>query len=318
MKQHGKRYFCNGHLSQWRLFPVTVQYCSTTIRTEMNAIRIMTITLLMLAGILCKAQDPRDGNLRYFEPVLDGEVVYRGPDVVFRKLSEGTWIGSGHVIASETLYLIEGKSRALLIDTGAKIAGLDKIIKSITDKPVTVVLTHVHSDHSGNVGFFPEVWINPSEIAVRSNAVSGYEGQVRFLSDRQKFDLGGRTVEVFFAPGHTQGSTIFLDSSRRTGFSGSSFGSGNLNLLTDFSTFIKTCDSVLSALKKRKIKILYPGHYYGDNPDTPERIKEMRSLAKDILSGNVQGVPNTGGSFGLDIRVSRNGFRINYSSRSLK
>ena len=60
------------------------------------------------------------------------------------------------------------------------------------------------------------------------------------------------------------------------------------------------------------------GHYYGDNPDTPERIKEMRSLAKDILSGNVQGVPNTGGSFGLDIRVSRNGFRINYSSRLLK
>ncbi|MBQ6576517.1 MAG: MBL fold metallo-hydrolase [Bacteroidales bacterium] len=284
----------------------------------MKAIRILTMTLLMLAGIFCKAQDPRDGNMRYFEPVLDGEVVYRGPDVVFRKLSEGTWMGSGHVIASETLYLIEGKTRALLIDTGAKIAGLDKIIRSITDKPVTVVLTHAHSDHSGNVGCFPQVWINPSEISVRSNAVSGYEGQVSFLTDGQKIDLGGRTIEVFFAPGHTQGSTIFLDSSRRVGFSGSSFGSGNLNLLTDFSTFLKTCDSVLSVLKKRKIRILYPGHYYGDNPDTPERIKEMRSFAKDILSGDVTGVPNTGGSFGLDTRAARNGFRINYSSRSLK
>ena len=277
------------------------------------------VSLFLFTAILCNAQDdPREGNARYFEPVLDAEVVYRGPDVVFRKISEGTWVGSGHRIASETLYLLEGKSRALLIDTGADIPGLDKIIRNLTDKPLTVVLTHTHGDHSGNVGLFGEIWFNPGDSLTRHGMREEYKGKVRYLSDGQKINLGGRTIEVLFAPGHTRGSTIFLDPSRGCGYSGSAFGSGNLNLWMDLRTFESTCKKTLSVMKKKKIGILYPGHYFGNNPDTPDRISAMRELASGVLSGNLTPSPNIGGIPGFDLMVSNKGQRICFPSSTLE
>ena len=276
------------------------------------------VSLFLFAALLCNAQeDPREGNARYFEPVLDAEVVYRGPDVIFRKISEGTWVGSGHRVASETMYLIEGRSRALLIDTGADIPGLDKIIRNLTDKPLTVVLTHAHGDHSGNARFFQEIWLNPDDTLTRQG-LDRYKGKVRPLSDGQKFNLGGRTVEVLFAPGHTRGSTIFLDPSRRCGYSGSAFGSGNLNLLTDLRTFESTCKRTISVMKKKKIGLLYPGHYFGNNPDTIDRIASMRALATGVLSGSLTPSPNKGEIQGLDMVVSKDGLRISFSSSSLE
>ena len=286
----------------------------------MKSIRHIISIVFLLLCISGWAQDPREGNTRFFEPVIDGEVVYRGKDVVFRKIGEGTWMGSGHLIASETLYLLEGKNKALLIDTGTRISGLQKIISNITDKPVTVVLTHIHGDHAGNIDSFPEIWINPNELPAGGNSadLTKYPGKVRHLSDGQKIDLGGRTIEVLFAPGHTLGSTIFLDPSRKCGYSGSAFGSGNLNLKTSVSSFISMCKSTLSVLKKKKINILYPGHYFGNNPDTPERIKIMQELASDILSGKVEGAPATEGYPGNDKIASRGMFKIGYSSSNVK
>lgn len=52
-----------------------------------------------------------------------------------------------------TLYLVEGDSAALLIDTGTSIADLDKVVARITSKPVRVVATHGHIDHVGNIRF---------------------------------------------------------------------------------------------------------------------------------------------------------------------
>ena len=40
-------------------------------------------------------------------PQIDGKEVYKGEDVVFHQIDEHTWIGSGHVMASESLYLVE-------------------------------------------------------------------------------------------------------------------------------------------------------------------------------------------------------------------
>lgn len=42
------------------------------------------------------------------------------------------------------LYLIEGTKRAVLIDAGNGFSGLKEMIASLTDKPVSVVLTHGH------------------------------------------------------------------------------------------------------------------------------------------------------------------------------
>jgi hydroxyacylglutathione hydrolase len=72
---------------------------------------------------------------------IDGKEVVQNEDVVFRQIDEHTWIGTAHVMANESLYLLEGTDRALLIDAGTRIAVLDKVVASITKKPVMLVAT---------------------------------------------------------------------------------------------------------------------------------------------------------------------------------
>jgi glyoxylase-like metal-dependent hydrolase (beta-lactamase superfamily II) len=79
---------------------------------------------------------------------IEGKIVAQNDDVVFRQIDAHTWIGTAHVMANESLYLLEGTSRALLIDAGTRIADLDKLIASITNKPVMLVATHAHPDHT--------------------------------------------------------------------------------------------------------------------------------------------------------------------------
>ena len=77
---------------------------------------------------------------------IDLPEVYRDKNIVFRQIDEHTWIGSGNRVASETLYIIEGEDKAVLLDAGTHIPKLDKIVKKITKKPVSLLLTHGHGD----------------------------------------------------------------------------------------------------------------------------------------------------------------------------
>ncbi len=125
--------------------------------------------------------------------------------------------------------------------------------------------------------------------------------------------MGGRELQVVFTPGHTPGSTTFLDKNAGYGFSGDSFGSGNLLLSGSFSTLIATCQKTSALMEKYGIKFLYPGHYFGKNPETKQRVDDEAALSKDILSGKVKGESNPRGMMGLNLIVSAYGVRINYS-----
>jgi len=249
---------------------------------------------------------------------IEGEVVFSSDDVIFRRIDNRTWIGTGNLMANESLYLIEGNNKAILIDAGTKIADLDKIVTSITSKPVTLVATHVHPDHTGSsINYFPEIWLNPGDTINIPSMMADYKGEVRFLKDGEIFDLGDRQIEVVFTPGHTPGSVSFIDTKAGYGFSGDSFGSGNLLLFVDFSTLIASCEKMEKVMQKYNIIQLYPGHFMGRNPETPQRIKDMITLSKDVMSGKVKGEPNPRGMMGLDLIVNDYGVRINYNEQKI-
>ena len=250
---------------------------------------------------------------------IEGKEVFKNEDVVFRQIDDHTWVGSGHMMASESLYLVEGDKRAVLIDAGTNIKDLDKVVASITKKPVMLVATHVHPDHTGtSIDVFPEIYLNPADTVNIPRMMPNYKGTVRFLKDGQIIDLGGRTLEVVFTPAHTPGSTTFVDKEAGYGFSGDSFGSGNLLLTTDFSTLIATCEKTGKIMDKYGIKRLYPGHFFGKNAETRQRIEDMITLSKDVLSGKVKGQENPKGMLGLNLVVNDYGVRINYGERALK
>ncbi len=247
---------------------------------------------------------------------LRGKVVYEDDEVVFRQLDEHTWIGNGHRTYNESLYLVEGNDRAVLIDAGTRVPGLDKIVAGITSKPVTMILTHGHGDHVGGVGPFPEVWIGPADEQMLRNSQRRYQGEIKHLTDGETIDLGGRKLEVMFTPGHTSGSVTFFDKANHYGFSGDAFGSTNLLVFTYLSNVKASAAKVEKYMKDNDIRFLYPGHYSGDNLESPKRVTDIKNLCDDLLTGKRQGVKSDGNNGGNDMMAEGDGFRLTYSSQN--
>lgn len=269
----------------------------------------------LLAALLVSAAACSQG----FEPKYDEPVVYEGSDVIFRQIDEHTWEGNGHLMFFESLYLIEGNDRALLLDAGTEIADLDKIVAGITSKPVTLIATHVHPDHTGSaINYWSEIYLNAADTPNIPQFMPNYKGEIHYLYDGQVFDLGGREIEIIFTPGHTPGSTTFMDRAAHYGFSADAFGSGNLLLTTNFSTLLLTCQRVKEYMERYGITKLYPGHYNGQNPETLQRVSDMLQMSRDILDGRVEGEKSPQPSLGLDHVLVQHGVRINYGEAQLK
>ena len=248
---------------------------------------------------------------------IEGKEAFKNDDVVFHQIDEHAWVGSGHMMASESLYLVEGNDKAVLIDAGTRITDLDKIVASLTKKPVMLVVTHAHPDHTGAaINYFPELYIGAGDAA--SQFLSTYKGTIKALKDGDAIDLGGRTLDVVATPGHTPGSTTFIDKAAGYGFSGDSFGSGNLLLGGTFSTLLATCQKTSALMEKHGIKHLYPGHFFGKNFETKQRLDDMAAISRDVLAGRMKGEPNPRGMMGLNLVISAHGVRINYSENSVK
>ena len=248
---------------------------------------------------------------------IQGKEVAKNDDIVFHKIDAHTWVGTGKMMYNESVYLVEGNTKALLIDAGTKIADLDKIVASITDKPIMLVATHAHPDHTGSaINYFSELYIAPGDA--KSPFVKDYTGTIKELKDGELIDLGGRTIEVVFTPGHTPGSTTFIDKNAGYGFSGDSFGSGNLLVFDTFTNLISTCKKTSAIMKKYNIKKLYPGHYYGVNAETKQRVDDLASMSKDVLAGKVKGEENPDGIGGLNKIYKAHGVNINYNDASMK
>jgi hydroxyacylglutathione hydrolase len=276
---------------------------------RMEKIILSCLLIILFKGVLFS-----QGPLK-----IEGKIVFSNNDVVFHQIDEHTWVGSGHEMWHESLYLIEGSSKSILIDAGTNIRDLDKNVSSITDKPLILVATHVHPDHTGSsINCFPEIYINPGDTALVPVFMSEYQGVVKYLKDKEVIDLGNRQIEVVYTPGHTKGSATFIDYKAGYGFSGDSFGTGLLLLTTDFSTFIASCQRICSIMEGNKIKYLYPGHYNENNMETLNKIEDMLALSQNVLSGNIKGEVNPDSSFGLKLVVDGNGYRIVYNEQAIK
>lgn len=139
-------------------------------------------------------------------------------------------------LTGEIMYLIEGEEKAVLVDTCLGVGHLRKFVETLTEKPITVILTHGHVDHALGAPEFDDVYMNSADNAIYE-AMSPLEerkGYIRAglggklpdfeeddyvqpapadfqeLKDGQIFDLGGIHAEVYALPGHTRGTMVVL------------------------------------------------------------------------------------------------------------
>ena len=136
--------------------------------------------------------------------------------------------------------LIEGDERAILFDTGYGTEDAGACVKTLTDKPVKVYLSHGHHDHVLGARWFDRTWMcreDTEEFILRTgeeqrkkvksqaaergvpvpddfmDAVIPLPKTIRFQSCTGGFesleeDLGGMTVRIIHVPGHTPGSIV--------------------------------------------------------------------------------------------------------------
>ena len=139
-------------------------------------------------------------------------------------------------MTGEIMYLVEGEEKAVLIDTCLGVGHLRKFVENLTEKQITVLLTHGHVDHALGAPEFDEVYMNPADNKVyesmspleerigyikanlggnlpefaEDDYVQPAQADFKKLKDGQTFDLGGVHIEVYALPGHTHGTMIML------------------------------------------------------------------------------------------------------------
>lgn len=222
------------------------------------------------------------------QPTRAQDVVFKNNDLSISKLEDNIWVVE--TFDNTTMYIIEGKQRSMLIDTGTRAENLNEIIGKITKKPLVVVLTHAHPDHAGNIHYFDEVWLHAADtVLLRKD----YKGKVNFMDDGHIFDLGGTRIEVVHTPAHTPGSVVFLDRDKGNCYSGDAIGSGgvwlHLKPSSPMRTYINTCKKIETLMDKGISKI-YCGHYpYVKRTFDKSYVTAMRKLAESIDDGTFRG-----------------------------
>ena len=168
-------------------------------------------------------------------------------------------------------YLIAGRDRALLFDTGPGVRDISEVVKSLTDLPVTAMPSHMHFDHTGNLHRFGNIAIADLPIlracerggifhAADDLFLGFYEGMTwnpvkvsSWLPIGSSIDLGGRKLEVIHTPGQSPDSVSLLDRQAKILFAADYVYPGSLYaqiLGADLADYLKTAESLLLILDK--------------------------------------------------------------------
>lgn len=214
-------------------------------------------------------------------------------------LEPGVWHIADY--RGDSMYLVVGEEKALLIDTGMGEGDLKGFIRSITEKPIEVVLTHAHWDHIMQANQFEKVYLNHRDLQI----IELFKIQVdykNFLDVREgdSFDLGGRTLEVIEVPGHTPGSIALLDRENRLLFSGDSVGAGHTWMHLPGCLPLR---EYLKSLKKLReidsFEKIYHGHLSGTQlkPFGPDYLEDLIKAVEGVIDGSLKGEPYPYGNF---------------------
>jgi glyoxylase-like metal-dependent hydrolase (beta-lactamase superfamily II) len=149
-------------------------------------------------------------------------------------------------------FLITGRDRALLFDTGLGMGDMAALIAQLTELPITVLNSHGHYDHVGGNYQFDAVLARTLPFTVEKSRGSSHEKVAEFASsgwiwkphppgfdpdtyqikpytlgagveEGQFIDLGGVSLEIIFAPGHAPDGIVLIDHQRRLMFTGDVF-----------------------------------------------------------------------------------------------
>jgi glyoxylase-like metal-dependent hydrolase (beta-lactamase superfamily II) len=219
--------------------------------------------------------------------------------------------------AGEFMHLIEGSQSAVLIDSGCGIGNVKECTDALTKKQLKVLLTHGHIDHAAGAYLYGEVYMNPADDAlykqhtnqafvddimrpflgeeryseIKDNILPAGTAEYKPLTDGMTFSLGGFTLEIIGARGHTKGSVAILIQEPGILVLGDA-ANANALVYADYSTTIEEYWESLKELQRkvsgRYVKV-YFSHVKGE--DEPGYIESAIEVCEDIMSGKSDEIP---------------------------
>lgn len=166
------------------------------------------------------------------------------------------------------LYLLFGRDKCFLIDTGAGQTSVAGTVSGLIDKwaaqnhrdppPLIVGHSHSHDDHTAGDSQFKE---RPSTtmVPLTVTGTAQFFGMKHWPEDVGALDLGGRMLDVLAIPGHDVLSLAYYD--RQTGvlFTGDSVYSGRL-YVRDFPAFVASTQRMVRFTESKIVTHLLGCH----------------------------------------------------------
>jgi glyoxylase-like metal-dependent hydrolase (beta-lactamase superfamily II) len=225
--------------------------------------------------------------------------------------------------SEETIgYLIVGDKRALLFDTGMGIGDVRKVTARLTKLPVVVLNSHTHDDHVGGNWQFDTVYGMDTDFT-RKNALGSRDdaqeeiadGQIcgalpksfdrqsyatrpwkiaAYKHDGDRFDLGGRSLEIIATPGHTPDAVSLFDRAHGLLFTGDTYYPGPIWLYrpeTDLGAYDASIRR-LAALAPQ-VRIVLGAHNVPVAP--PSVLPRLVTAFEMVRAGKVPATPDAPG-----------------------
>ncbi len=141
------------------------------------------------------------------------------------------------------LYLLFGRDRALLIDTGAEGGRIRPTVDRVVAQwlaargrrsiPLVVAHSHSHGDHvAGDAAFRDRP--NTIIVGLKPSDVASFFGISNWPDGVAKFDLGGRPLRIIATPGHQAAAIMIYDPRLKLLLSGDTLYPGRLYVPVNF------------------------------------------------------------------------------------
>jgi glyoxylase-like metal-dependent hydrolase (beta-lactamase superfamily II) len=220
-------------------------------------------------------------------------------------------------------FLLIGRERALLIDTGMGFVPIKPLAMRLTHLPISVLNTHTHFDHTGGNHEFDEIaaFETPLSRARQSDGErAAWAGQLtpehvrgawpagvdpatfvtrpyrvtRWVSDGDVIDLGGRPLELLHTPGHSADSLSIVDHAQRQMLTADQFYEGPIYLTnqdSDVAAFTRSARRMAS--HAQRVDRLLPSHntpiaapgYLASLADAAEHVARSQTRGRAAFDG---------------------------------
>ncbi len=235
-------------------------------------------------------------------------------------------------------YLIIGKKKALLFDTGIGVDSISLIVKQLTNLPIIVINSHTHYDHIGGNFEFDNIFALRTNFTIKHSKegwnheavkhevtkealclekLNGFDTAnysikpfsiSKYILDGDQIDLGARKLKIISVPGHTPDAIAILDKNNGYLWTGDTYYEGPIYLFAKETDLIKYQNSIEKLAKiAPTIYKVFPSH---NNPiSSPKNLIALKTAFIKVKKGEIKGIIEIDNT--VQFKFQNFGFKIN-------